>query len=86
MWLHLAAILPLLVNALPQQIPFTSPANLLIPNTQSDFSVLGHKHFPDHSVRIRTPKGLCDPNVEQKSGYLDNLENSRHYYFWVSHF
>lgn len=89
MLLPLIALVPLvslLTNALPQQIPFTSPANSLIQNTQSDFSVLGHKHFPDHSVRIRTPKGLCDPNVEQKSGYLDNVANNRHFYFWVSDF
>lgn len=61
--------------ALPSQIPFTSPAassSLYLPaNTQNDFEVLTHPEFKDHRVRVRTPKGLCDPDVEQKSGYLD---------------
>ncbi|KAL8278754.1 hypothetical protein RQP46_008823 [Phenoliferia psychrophenolica] len=73
--------------ALPSQIPFTSPnpscsSQLLLPaNTQSDFEVLSHPNFADHRVRVRTPKGLCDPDVEQKSGYLDTA-NGRHFYFW----
>lgn len=68
----LAALAPL-VLALPAQLPFTSPASsLFLPaNTQSDFQVLTLPAFEDHRVRVRTPKGLCDPAVEQKSGYLD---------------
>lgn len=61
--------------ALPSQVPFTSPARSSSPflpaNTQNDFEVLTHPQFAEHSVRVRTPKGLCDPDVEQKSGYLD---------------
>jgi carboxypeptidase C (cathepsin A) len=75
---------PWAAMALPQahQIPFTSPApsqSLQPLNTQSDFQILSHPEF-SQSVRIRSPKGLCDPAVEQKSGYLD--ANGRHFYFW----
>lgn len=77
------ALLPLTTLAIPSQFPFTSPAKVNLFNTQSDFDVLSHPHplLKDHSVRIRTPKGLCDPDVEQKSGYLDT-KNGRHFYFW----
>ncbi|KAM0754515.1 peptidase S10, serine carboxypeptidase [Meredithblackwellia eburnea MCA 4105] len=85
--LAFAAVLSSLVAALPtqqDQLRFTTPApsGLVLPqNTQNDFQVLTHPAFEDHRVRVRTPKGLCDPQVEQKSGYLDT-PNGRHFYFW----
>lgn len=69
--------------ALPaSQVPFSSPAHYLPANTQDDFEILTLPSFKDHAVRIRTPKGLCDPAVEQKSGYLDT-PNDRHFFFWA---
>lgn len=81
--LQLLALLPLTTFAIPSQFPFTSPAKVNLLNTQADFDILSHPHplLKNHSVRIRTPKGLCDPEVEQKSGYLDT-KNGRHFYFW----
>ena len=84
--------------ALPAQIPFTSPAHYLPANTQGDFQILTLPSFKDHAVRIRTPKGLCDPAVQQRSGYLDvaearggkgveqrrgYLDAERHFFFWL---
>ncbi|SGZ17102.1 BQ5605_C020g09095 [Microbotryum silenes-dioicae] len=83
----LAALLPVVVALPANQLPFTTPAPvasafLTTPeNPQNDFEVLYSADHPEHRVRARTPKGLCDPDVEQKSGYLDTA-NGRHFYFW----
>ncbi|KAH9011291.1 serine carboxypeptidase [Lactarius pseudohatsudake] len=39
-----------------------------------------HSAFPNHQLRIREPD-LCDPSVQQYSGYLDVTEG-KHLFFW----
>ncbi|KAH9067022.1 serine carboxypeptidase [Lactarius deliciosus] len=44
------------------------------------FELVKHSAFPDHQLRIREPD-LCDPSVQQYSGYLDVTEG-KHLFFW----
>ena len=37
--------------------------------------------FPEYSVRVKQPEGLCDTSVKQYSGYLD-ISAERHLFFW----
>lgn len=41
-----------------------------------------HPEFPGHQLRVREPRGLCDPAVKQTSGYLDTDEG-HHFFFWA---
>lgn len=42
--------------------------------------ILTHKAFPEYEIKLKEPK-LCDPNVQQYSGYLD-AGNKKHFFFW----
>lgn len=68
------ASLPLAALAAPRgQLPFSV-------QEPERFETLTHSEL-SHTVRVRTPIGLCDTDVHQKSGYLDTPEN-RHFFFW----
>lgn len=71
-----SAYIPLLLASVaaalpqPQQLPFTSPVSssfLSIPESSNTFEVHSLAAFPDHRIRARTPKGVCDDSVNQKS-------------------
>ncbi|BGP38665.1 hypothetical protein JCM10449v2_002600 [Rhodotorula kratochvilovae] len=84
-----SAALALGAAALPQppsaaQAVFTSPGEPQQQHTlqpDSPFTTLAHPDHPSHRLRVKEPKGLCDPSVRQKSGYLDT-ERGHHFYFW----
>ncbi|KAJ3335619.1 hypothetical protein HDU91_002100, partial [Kappamyces sp. JEL0680] len=38
--------------------------------------------IPNYQLRVRENVSLCDPTVNQISGYLDVLDQDAHYYFW----
>ncbi|KAI7883324.1 peptidase S10, serine carboxypeptidase [Lichtheimia hyalospora FSU 10163] len=40
-----------------------------------------HPGLADHSMRYKTPDGICDSSVKQISGYLD-VETDKHFFFW----
>ncbi|KAH9051982.1 Alpha/Beta hydrolase protein [Lactarius vividus] len=44
------------------------------------FELVKHLAFPDHQLRIREPN-ICEPSVQQYSGYLDVTEG-KHLFFW----
>ncbi|KAH9172463.1 Alpha/Beta hydrolase protein [Lactarius sanguifluus] len=44
------------------------------------FELVKHSAFPTHQLRIREPN-LCEPSVQQYSGYLDVTEG-KHLFFW----
>ncbi|KAH9023151.1 Alpha/Beta hydrolase protein [Lactarius pseudohatsudake] len=44
------------------------------------FELVKHSAFPKHQLRIREPN-LCEPSVQQYSGYLDVTEG-KHLFFW----
>ena len=39
-----------------------------------------HPQFPVHSLRVKEPQ-LCDPTVQQYSGYLD-IDDDKHLFYW----
>lgn len=49
---------------------------------QSASARYAHPEFPGHQLRVREPRGLCDPAVKQTSGYLDTDEG-HHFFFWA---
>ncbi|KAG8710788.1 hypothetical protein FRC09_020937 [Ceratobasidium sp. 395] len=42
--------------------------------------LFSHSSFPSHQLRFKSPK-LCDPTVNQHSGYLD-ISDEKHIFFW----
>ncbi|KAG2367171.1 Alpha/Beta hydrolase protein [Suillus spraguei] len=44
------------------------------------YELVQHPRFGDHQLRVTEPK-LCDPSVQQHSGYLDIADN-KHLFFW----
>ncbi|KAJ1912843.1 hypothetical protein IWQ60_009475 [Tieghemiomyces parasiticus] len=48
--------------------------------SEAGFTIAQHPAFPQYKLRIREPK-LCDPTVQQYSGYLD-VGSDKHFYFW----
>ncbi|KAI9448816.1 Alpha/Beta hydrolase protein [Lactarius psammicola] len=44
------------------------------------FERVKHSAFPNHQLRIREPN-ICEPSVQQYSGYLDITEG-KHLFFW----
>ena len=42
--------------------------------------LLSHPAFSDYQLRVTEPN-VCDPNVQQYSGYLD-ISESKHLFFW----
>ncbi|WWC91365.1 uncharacterized protein L201_006308 [Kwoniella dendrophila CBS 6074] len=56
---------------------------LKVENVQKDgidYVSLSHPAFPLHRLRVVKPE-LCDPTVNQLSGYLD-ISETRHLFFW----
>ncbi|KAK4685115.1 cathepsin A (carboxypeptidase C), partial [Tremellales sp. Uapishka_1] len=45
-----------------------------------EYQSVTHPAFPLHRLRVVTPE-LCDPNVNQLSGYLD-ISETKHLFFW----
>lgn len=81
---HIAAALPQAVGlpnaqAIFSPAPPTAQQRLLVGD--SPFAVRTHPGVPSHRLRVKHPKGLCDPGVHQTSGYLDN-DLGHHHYFW----
>ncbi|WWC66700.1 uncharacterized protein I206_100604 [Kwoniella pini CBS 10737] len=57
-----------------QQHPSTTlnyASDIKLDSVGEEFTVLTHKKFPDHRVRIKSTSGWCDPDVKSYSGYLD---------------
>jgi len=48
---------------------------------EDGFEVITMAELPDHQIRLKEPKGLCDPGVKQYSGYLD-VGTDKHLFFW----
>ncbi|KAI9278868.1 Alpha/Beta hydrolase protein [Phascolomyces articulosus] len=47
------------------------------------FLSVSHPSFPSYLIRLTEPDiELCDPNVKQFSGYLDSVDNDKHFFFW----
>ncbi|KAG2356825.1 peptidase S10 serine carboxypeptidase [Suillus spraguei] len=44
------------------------------------YELVQHPRFVDHKLRVTEPK-LCDPSVQQYSGYLD-ITDDKHLFFW----
>lgn len=40
-------------------------------------------NFPNHQVRVKNPKALGIDNVKQLAGYLDVLDEDKHFFFWL---
>lgn len=82
---HLALALP--QAGFPAQAVFapSSPAHdqqqQLVLATGTQLSTLSHPHLPTHRLRVKHPRGLCDPGVNQTSGYIDN-DLGHHHFFW----
>lgn len=74
-----------LVVALPaqDQLPFSLRA------PHADYQQHhSHPALLHHKVRLREPRGLCDPAVKSWAGYLDVAESadgqpSRHFFSWI---
>lgn len=74
---HLAPALPQLrhdqtVLSLPTE-PLSAPI--------ADHSIHSLTSLPSHRIRLRSPRDLCDPAVDQVSGYLDTARG-HHFFFW----
>ena len=70
--LAISLLLPGTVSA--QQTVFGDETNA--------FATFAHPEYPGHRLRVREPKGLCDPDVRQVSGYLDT-DQGHHFFFWT---
>ncbi|KZO96372.1 alpha/beta-hydrolase [Calocera viscosa TUFC12733] len=44
------------------------------------YELVTHPEFPEYSIRVKEPT-LCDPSVQQYSGYLD-ISDGKHLFFW----
>ncbi|KAG2355101.1 peptidase S10 serine carboxypeptidase [Suillus spraguei] len=44
------------------------------------YELVQHPRFVDHKLRVTEPK-LCDPSVQQYSGYID-ITDDKHLFFW----
>ncbi|KAJ6614925.1 serine carboxypeptidase [Mycena sp. CBHHK59/15] len=51
--------------------------------SESDFTVLGHPVFPNHSVRIKK-SAFCDETVQSYTGYIDIEARHIFFYFFES--
>ncbi|KAF7289387.1 Carboxypeptidase [Mycena indigotica] len=45
------------------------------------YELVSHPVFEEHQLRVTKPTALCDPSVNQISGYLDIAED-KHLFFW----
>ena len=50
----------------------------------TDDSIVSHPSLPDYRLRLKEPS-LCDPSVQQYSGYLD-VTDGKHTFFWYSQY
>lgn len=51
-----------------------------LPLTKRTDELLTHPSFKDYQLRTTQPD-LCDPHVQQYSGYLD-ISDEKHLFFW----
>ncbi|KAG9091394.1 hypothetical protein FS749_016584 [Ceratobasidium sp. UAMH 11750] len=49
-------------------------------SVEQEHELFSHASFPSHQLRLKSPK-LCDPTVNQHSGYLD-VSDEKHIFFW----
>ena len=59
----------------------TKPVRAGILNKVKKWTKLAHKSFPNYSLRVNSEVSLCDPTVNQVTGYLDT-EEGHHFFFW----
>lgn len=60
--------------------PVRKPAKPVL-RDMSEFDIVTMAEFPDYSIRVKSPEGLCDTSVKQYSGYLD-IASDKHLFFW----
>ncbi|KAK4331545.1 putative serine carboxypeptidase [Rhodotorula toruloides] len=77
---HLAPALPQLRN---DQTVLSQPVEALSNPLKpiADHSIHSLASLPSHRIRLRSPRDLCDPSVDQVSGYLDTARG-HHFFFW----
>ncbi|WWC99367.1 hypothetical protein V866_006268 [Kwoniella sp. B9012] len=77
-----------LADTFVQQHPSTSLGydnDIRLESLGDEFTVLTHKRFPEHRVRIKSTSGWCDPDVRSYSGYLDvGFGKDLFFYFFES--
>ncbi|GAA5884708.1 hypothetical protein JCM6882_005361 [Rhodosporidiobolus microsporus] len=75
--------LPQAVFSLPPTSSFSPSSTDLAPSLSlaPSLKTLSHPHHPHHRIRLTHPTGLCDPDVNQTSGYLDTARG-HHTFFW----
>jgi cathepsin A (carboxypeptidase C) len=56
---------------------------LTFQETASNWQIYKVENLPKYQIRVKTDLELCDPNVNQISGYLDIYEEDAHFYFWM---
>ncbi|KAI9204358.1 Alpha/Beta hydrolase protein [Polychytrium aggregatum] len=54
----------------------------LVQTSQGGWTVFTLQKFPKYAVRVRNDSALCDTSVRQLTGYLDVLDEGKHFYFW----
>ncbi|CAH7682581.1 carboxypeptidase Y [Phakopsora pachyrhizi] len=52
------------------------------PDQSGKFHVVKLASFPEHEIRVKSPKGVCDSGARQFSGYLD-IAGSKHLFFYL---
>lgn len=52
-----------------------------VEHTLEGFDLVKLAEYPDHQLRIKSTSKLCDPSVQQYSGYLD-ISDTKHLFFW----
>lgn len=86
-WNELWAKKPQVVKELKEFLREDSPKPLWSQEKLSSLTegwrVASSEEFPDHIVRLKDPTKLGVDSVKQWSGYVDNLDEDKHFFFWL---